>query len=328
MPFFYLAGNHDNGSPLLTKVWKERFGVEYYHFIYKDVLFLCLNAQDSESFTAVIENEQQQWVQKILSENKDVRWTFVFIHQPVWMYEKGLPISESGSLPPRDTGWKGIEKALGDRKHTVFAGHVHQYVKYPQKQTGTNYYSLATTGGGSRLRGSEFGEFDHAMWITMTENGPKIANLLIDGILPEDVNTEDMELFRGLVKAERTLLSAEPWEMTFKVDINNGTLAELSGHFDWENLNNGWNTDFSHGHIVLEKGKSMQKSIKLSYNGKPDKAFPLPLLNIRCKDQSGRPYTAQLKISLEQLEPWLQKNGLKLPAEYKKEKAKKSKKKK
>ncbi len=57
MPFFYLAGNHDNGSPLLSKVWKERFGVERYHFVYKDVLFLCMNAQDSQDFKAVIEVE-------------------------------------------------------------------------------------------------------------------------------------------------------------------------------------------------------------------------------------------------------------------------------
>jgi len=53
MPFFYVPGNHDNGSPLLAKLWRERFGVERYFFVYKNVLFLCLNAQDTEQPAAV-----------------------------------------------------------------------------------------------------------------------------------------------------------------------------------------------------------------------------------------------------------------------------------
>jgi hypothetical protein len=327
MPFFYLAGNHDNGSPLLTKVWKQRFGVEYYHYVYKDVLFLCMNAQDSESFTAVIEEEQQKWAKKVLRENDDVRWTFVFIHQPLWMYEKGLPISESGPLPPRDTGWKEIEKTLQGRKHTVFAGHVHQYVKYSQKAPETNYYTLATTGGGNKLRGAEFGEFDHAMWITMTDNGPKIANLLIDGILPENINTEEMELFRGLIQTRRDLISVEPWKMTFHINFDNKIDKDLTGKIEWVNLNNGWKADFIHSHIDIKKGNSFDKSLKLSYNGSPSNILPLPILKIKLQDITGNPYYAQIKLSLNQLEPYLNKHKIKLPAEFKKEKAKQKKKK-
>src|SRR5262249_39565293 len=48
---------------------------------------------------------------------------------------------------------------------------------------------LATTGGGSKLRGPEYGEFDHVVWVTMKKDGPVIANLLLDGILPEDLST-------------------------------------------------------------------------------------------------------------------------------------------
>ena len=158
MPFFYLAGNHDNGSPLLSKVWKERFGVEQYSFTYKNVLFLCLNAQDTQGFKAEIKKDQQDWAIKILKKHSDVRWTFVFIHQPVWMYEDGIDVAEANRvLPARETGWKPIEAALQRRPHTAFAGHVHQYVKYPQKEPKTNYYSLATTGGGSKMRGVDFG---------------------------------------------------------------------------------------------------------------------------------------------------------------------------
>ena len=32
----------------------------------------------------------------------------------------------------------------------------------------------------------EKGEFDHTLWVTMTEDGPVVANLLLDGILDDD----------------------------------------------------------------------------------------------------------------------------------------------
>ncbi|MEO0639008.1 MAG: metallophosphoesterase, partial [Bacteroidota bacterium] len=39
MPFFYLPGNHDYINDIMARKWKERFGKDYYHFVYKDVLF-------------------------------------------------------------------------------------------------------------------------------------------------------------------------------------------------------------------------------------------------------------------------------------------------
>jgi hypothetical protein len=51
-----------------------------------------------------------------------------------------------------------------------------------------HYYSLATTGGDSRMRGVEYGEFDHLVWVTMKKDGPVIANILLDGILKEDLS--------------------------------------------------------------------------------------------------------------------------------------------
>jgi hypothetical protein len=51
-----------------------------------------------------------------------------------------------------------------------------------------NYYQLATTGGGSRLRGLRYGEFDHVAWVTVKkDNDPIIANLMLDGIYPENL---------------------------------------------------------------------------------------------------------------------------------------------
>ena len=66
------------------------------------------------------------------------------------------------------------------------------------------YYQLATTGGGSLLRGQAYGEFDHVVWLTMEADGPHIANLLLDGILPANVVTkESMTRFRRFLNSTR-----------------------------------------------------------------------------------------------------------------------------
>ncbi|NJO01195.1 MAG: hypothetical protein HC880_05370 [Bacteroidia bacterium] len=93
--------------------------------------------------------------------------------------------------------WEDVEALLANRKHTVFAGHVHHYVKY--ERNNGKYFTLATTGGGSPLRNPTLGEFDHVVWVTMTDNGPILANLLLNGIWDENITTEKMaELGRPL----------------------------------------------------------------------------------------------------------------------------------
>jgi len=46
-PLFYAGGNHDLTGELLREVWRERNGPLYYHFVYKNVLFLVLDTEDN-----------------------------------------------------------------------------------------------------------------------------------------------------------------------------------------------------------------------------------------------------------------------------------------
>ncbi len=177
MPFFYLPGNHDITNEVMEKVWKKRLGATYYHFIYKDALFLCLNSEDQRrgAGKGTISDAQFEYLKKALTQNQNVRWTLVFMHQPLWHQE--------------DTKrWKEVENLLANRKHTVYAGHEHRYVK--ERRNNGKYFTLATTGGGSNLRGPQLGEFDHMMWVTMTDEGPIMANLDLNGIWSEDVVTQ------------------------------------------------------------------------------------------------------------------------------------------
>jgi hypothetical protein len=178
-PFFYVPGNHDITNKVMEEKWKELFGVSYYHFVYNDVLFLCLNSEDNlrGAGRGTIDDEQFEYIKKTLATHSDVKWTMVFMHQPLWIQE--------------DTKrWKEVEQLLQGRKHNVFAGHYHRYWK-SQRNNG-KYIALATTGGGSRLRGKAYGEFDHVVWVTMTNEGPILANLFLDGIWDENVVTDDL----------------------------------------------------------------------------------------------------------------------------------------
>jgi len=46
MPFFRTPGNHDIANGVAEQVWKDRHGATYYHFLYRDALFLVLNTED------------------------------------------------------------------------------------------------------------------------------------------------------------------------------------------------------------------------------------------------------------------------------------------
>src|ERR1019366_6453906 len=110
MPFFYVPGNHDMANPVEAKEWKERFGRSYYHFLYKDVLFLAVNSDDPNEGKekGQLSKEQIEYFKKALTDNPSVRWIFVLVHKPMWTH-----------INLDTNGWLEVEKALNVRKYTV-----------------------------------------------------------------------------------------------------------------------------------------------------------------------------------------------------------------
>jgi hypothetical protein len=157
------------------------------------VLFLCLNTEDPPQ--SKISDEQVSYVARTLEENRDARWTMVFMHKPFWA-QKDAP-----------EAWGKIEKLLEGRRHTVFGGHHHRYVKY--RRNDEDYIKLATTGGGSQLAGPDLGEFDHVVWATMTDEGPSLALLPLDGVLADDVVTEEGVAMVGALRG--SVASSDPF---------------------------------------------------------------------------------------------------------------------
>ena len=203
MPFFYLGGNHDLTNPIMRDVWEQRLGARYYHFIYEDVLLLMLDSEDyveermleiyharatalkvisgeiegkyedteyynmDERKIGAINSDQINYFKNVLDENKEVRWTFVLMHKPLWMRED-------------EKGLQQLESHLEGRPYTVINGHFHSYSH--RKRHDMDYMILGTTGG-SQAKGDTMA-FDHVTIVRM-DTTPVITNLRMDGILDE-----------------------------------------------------------------------------------------------------------------------------------------------
>ncbi len=204
MPFFFVPGNHDLNFDPSEAVWFERAGAErsYSHFVYRDVMFLLLSTEDppkrnpteelSEKYALIkqgkvggeeamaiveeleawagavnISDAQVEYFRKALAANPKVRWTFLFMHSPAWAH------ADPGNFTK-------IESLLEDRPYTVFAGHTHNYDH--TVRNGRDYITMATTGGLSAADGS-LTKMDHLAWVSMTKDGPEIANVLLNGVM-------------------------------------------------------------------------------------------------------------------------------------------------
>ena len=201
-PIFYTGGNHDLLGEEVRAAWQDRNGPRYYHFRYRDILFLVLDTEDHtterlreiaqlrqeaiqvaaehgwdaagkteyanlpEDETGMISSQQADAMVQAIADNSDVRWTFLLMHKAPW----------SGTGVP---AWQRIESALGDRPFTVFHGHRHAYKH--ERRDGRDYIQLATTGGVFLPRYGP--SFDQLVWVTVDDDGAHIANLKMSGIL-------------------------------------------------------------------------------------------------------------------------------------------------
>ena len=221
MPLFFVQGNHDVNFDPSEEVWLDRAGANqgYTYFVYKDVLFLMINTEDppkqnvdpelrakydaiksgeltdAEEIQRVImelehwagpiniSDAQVEYFKEALAANPNVRWTIGFMHSPPWAQDDPGNFAE-------------IESLLADRPYTMFAGHTHTY-DYTSRN-GRDYITMGMTGAGVQQTES-VGNMDHVAWVTMTEEGPVIGQLLLNGVLAKqgaDPSLQDFLLFR------------------------------------------------------------------------------------------------------------------------------------
>lgn len=294
--FFLVPGNHDVGKAEQKTFWDGKFGRRYYSFVYRDSLFLCLDSQDWDSTQPHLGEEQIAWAKDVLKKHPDVRWTFVLMHQPLWLWDSGdinrirWIFRSKGGDETTSTGFVDIENALKGRKYSVFAGHLHVYMH--QVRNGADYICLGTTGGVSvspdnTLRGASYGEMDHFSWVTMTAGGPRVANLALDGVRAKDVHTFDQAAFvNALVfPNEPALKHGEPGR--FKMGIKNMFDHDIRMGLDWPGVDSAqWEISSPSPVMTIAPGEKFEFDVKIKQVG--DSAYPVvPTCSVRYAFEPG-----------------------------------------
>jgi hypothetical protein len=205
-PFFYVAGNHDLSNSTMLELWKERYGRDYYHFRYKNTLFLVLNTEDPPvalppeirqkqlALEAMMAKDPESTQKRILAASKSrgeapklpgsvaISNTQVSYFSEVLNSHQNVDwtfvIMHKPAWLYGNTAFSIIEDALGTRPYTVIAGHEHYY-SY-EKRHGHDYVDIGTTGGVWLQDGD--GRFDHITQITMKDGKPVIANIKLEGL--------------------------------------------------------------------------------------------------------------------------------------------------
>lgn len=118
--------------------------------------------------------DQIAWIKETLNKHTDVRWTFLFTHEPAW---------ENPSASFRE-----IQALVQSRSFTWFAGHLHYY-DYDLID-GHEYITMGPAGASFHQEGP--GNIDHMTWITMTDEGPQIGNIALKGVFDRKGLDPDM----------------------------------------------------------------------------------------------------------------------------------------
>ena len=180
---FLVLDSEDNSRPVPPPGMKEK--IELYNRLQTEdppkAQEMLAEFMSDEAVVAALgvpiefPEKQMDWIKKTLADNSEVRWTFLFLHEPAW---------ENPS-----SSFKAIEQLLKDRDHTFFAGHLHYY-DYDNIE-GYEHITMGPAGASFHHDGS--GNVDHIMWVTMTEDGPEMGNIALKGLF--DRRGLDPELF-------------------------------------------------------------------------------------------------------------------------------------
>lgn len=215
-PFFFIPGNHDLGNDLALEIWKERRGTPWYHFIYKDVLFLCMDTEDPpapmpaemlQGFRQMAagmvtdpEGTEREFGEALARVNAErergdafggaLLNSARFSKEQLDYFRRAIRdnpnvrwtfvLMHKPAWETPNSGFSEIETLLAARPYTVIAGHNHYYRH--ETRHGRDYITMGTAGAISHQEGP--GRMDHIAWVTLeADKAPSIALIRLTGLL-------------------------------------------------------------------------------------------------------------------------------------------------
>jgi 3',5'-cyclic AMP phosphodiesterase CpdA len=180
--FYYVPGNHDIAKPVLRESYGPNVGDPYYSFDFGGCHFVVMNSSDGPNLKPGFGEDQLKFVRDDLARNKNAAHTFLFVHHPLFQ-----PAKRGAAASKTESPWAEVMKTLGDRPHTVFAGHTHRYAH--SEHAGNDYYVLATTGAGGGDQDTAI-RFDCITLVTVRKGNPSVKTVKLSGFVPKDVPEE------------------------------------------------------------------------------------------------------------------------------------------
>jgi 3',5'-cyclic AMP phosphodiesterase CpdA len=141
LPQFFTPGNHDIWSEMSRRIYEKETGhPAFYGFNYQNAHFTVLDNSQTENLS----DQQMQFLERDLRENKSRDPKFVLFHKPFWL----IPVKFQSSQFP----FHQLIRRYGVRY--VISGHGHQYVR--AVQDGIVYLEAGSSGG--KLKGQGFAQ--------------------------------------------------------------------------------------------------------------------------------------------------------------------------
>jgi len=124
------------------------------------------------------------------------------------------------------------------------------------------------------MRGTDYGEFDHLVWVTMRGDRPILCNLTLDGILREDLKIPDTEE----PGVKRVTKPTHP--VTGKVTFNGNPVPGARIAFTWAEGKTRLRAD-----AIVEADGTYRLSTYTAHDGAPAGEYKVTVVMWKPKDE-------------------------------------------
>ena len=269
MPIHLVIGNHDVWNEQSRKIWEQRYGPEYYSWDHKGCHFIALNSEVVGQANRIT-SEQLEWLKRDLANATGAERIFVFVHKPLWAESEEWNKEEWNEKVHPLLAKYGVD--------TVFAGHWHQYMLYPEKD-GVRY--VITGGAGAETGPYELaGDFFHLLDVRVEDSSSSFSVVTANGRLPADcVTYEKVKALEESLVVKPLDRLPEEGEAVIEIGVRNPTNKWIKAVATIESGKSDWYSDRSE--VMLEPGESKFFTVDAHFG---ENVFPLPKSKVELVD--------------------------------------------